>query len=308
MKRKKENVLVVGGTGFIGYNFIKKIIKKKKFKIFSISTTFPSNHNRVKNVKYIICDISDKKKLKNKLDKIDFKFVINLGGYVDHSDKKKILNSHYLGCKNLAEVFLNKKVKKFIQIGSSVEYGHLKSPHKENYKINLTSLKSNYGIAKLKSTLFLQKLYKKLKFPVVILRLYICYGPNQSINRFIPIIIKNCLQDVSFPCSHGKQFRDFIFIDDLVDIIYKCFYKTKIEGEIFNIGTGKPRKIKKIIETIKKLTKGGKPNYGKVKLRKDELKIFYPSIKKIKKYFNWQAKTPFLKGLSNTINFYEKQL
>ena len=161
------------------------------------------------------------------------------------------MNSHYLGCKNLAEVFLNKKVKKFIQIGSSVEYGHLKSPHKENYKINLTSLKSNYGIAKLKSTLFLQKLYKKLKFPVVILRLYICYGPNQSINRFIPIIIKNCLQDVSFPCSHGKQFRDFIFIDDLVDIIYKCFYKTKIEGEIFNIGTGKPRKIKKIIETIK---------------------------------------------------------
>ena len=222
--------------------------------------------------------------------------------------KKKIFNSHYLGCKNLAEVFLNKKIKKFIQIGSSVEYGHLKSPHKENYKINLPSLKSNYGIAKLKSTLFLQKLYKKLKFPVVILRLYICYGPNQSINRFIPIIIKNCLQDVSFPCSHGKQFRDFIFIDDLVDIIYKCFYKTKIEGEIFNIGTGKPRKIKKIIETIKKLTKGGKPNYGKVKLRKDELKIFYPSIKKIKKYFNWQAKTPFLKGLSNTINFYEKQL
>ena len=308
MKRKKENVLVVGGTGFIGYNFIKKIIKKKKFKIFSISTNFPSNHNRVKNVKYIICDISDKKKLKNKLDKIDFKFVINLGGYVDHSDKKKILNSHYLGCKNLAEVFLNKKVKKFIQIGSSVEYGHLKSPHKENYKINLTSLKSNYGIAKLKSTLFLQKLYKKLKFPVVILRLYICYGPNQSINRFIPIIIKNCLQDVSFPCSHGKQLRDFIFIDDLVDIIYKCFYKTKIEGEIFNIGTGKPRKIKKIIETIKNLTKGGKPNYGKVKLRKDELKIFYPNIKKTKKYFNWQAKTPFLKGLSNTINFYEKKL
>ncbi len=218
------------------------------------------------------------------------------------------MNSHYLGCKNLAEVFLNKKVKKFIQIGSSVEYGHLKSPHKENYKINLTSLKSNYGIAKLKSTLFLQKLYKKLKFPVVILRLYICYGPNQSINRFIPIIIKNCLQDVSFPCSHGKQLRDFIFIDDLVDIIYKCFYKTKIEGEIFNIGTGKPRKIKKIIETIKNLTKGGKPNYGKVKLRKDELKIFYPNIKKTKKYFNWQAKTPFLKGLSNTINFYEKKL
>ena len=61
--------------------------------------------------------IFQQKKTKNKLDKIDFKFVINLGGYVDHSDKK-ILNSHYLGCKNLAEVFLNKKVKKFIQIGS----------------------------------------------------------------------------------------------------------------------------------------------------------------------------------------------
>jgi len=233
--------------------------------------------------------------------------VLNSGGYVDHTNKKKILESHYLGCKNLAEIFLRKKIKKFLQIGSSVEYGYHKSPHNENYKVNSKSLKSNYGIAKLKSTIFLQKLYKKFKFPVVILRPYICFGPHQSINRFIPIIIKNCLQDASFPCSHGKQFRDFIFIDDLVDIIYKCLNKDNIEGEIFNIGTGKPLKIKKIIETIKKLTQGGKPKYGKVKLRKDELKIFYPNIKKMRKYFNWQAKTPFLKGLSNTINFYEKQ-
>jgi hypothetical protein len=61
----------------------------------------------------------------------DYDYVVNLAGYVDHSKKKKIY-SHYYGCKNIAEIFLNKKIKKFIQIGSSLNMENLKSPQKEN--------------------------------------------------------------------------------------------------------------------------------------------------------------------------------
>ena len=76
-----------------------------------------------------------------------FNYVVNLGGYVDHSNKKKTFESHYTGCKNLTEIFLKKKPISFVQMGSSVEYGNLKSPQKENAICNPKSIKSIYGKA-----------------------------------------------------------------------------------------------------------------------------------------------------------------
>ena len=72
-----------------------------------------------------------------------FDYVVNLGGYVDHSNKKKTFKSHYEGCQNLAQIFLKKKISSFIQIGSSLEYGRSKSPQKENIKCNLKSIRIN---------------------------------------------------------------------------------------------------------------------------------------------------------------------
>ena len=89
--------------------------------------------------------------------------MVNLAGYVDHSHKKKTMKSHYEGCKNLSLFFLNKKIKKFIQIGSSIEYGKLKSPQKENIK-NEQKTYSVYGKAKLLSTKFLLKMKKNIIF------------------------------------------------------------------------------------------------------------------------------------------------
>ena len=88
---------------------------------------------------------------------------------------------------------------------------------------------------------------KKKKFPVTILRLYQAYGPNQDINRFLPFLIINCLKNKKFPTSNGKQYRDFIYISDLVTIIYKCLNNKKAKGQIINVGSGKAYNIKKII-------------------------------------------------------------
>ena len=107
--------------------------------------------------------------------------------------KKKTKESHYIGCKNLALFFLNTKISKFVQIGSSVEYGKLKSPHIENNK-NSQKTHSVYGFSKLLSTKFLLGLNQKLDFPVSILRLYLAYGPYQEINRVIPITINKAIK------------------------------------------------------------------------------------------------------------------
>ena len=301
----KKNILIVGGTGFIGYHLAKKALKKG-WQVTSISSKPPKKIRYLPRVKYILCDITKKKSLKRNIQK-SFKYVVNLGGYVDHSNKKKTFKSHYVGCKNLAEIFLKKNPKAFIQIGSSVEYGNLKSPQIESARCYPNLIKSVYGKAKLLSSIYLIELFKKKKFPLTILRLYLAYGPRQDINRFLPIIIKGCIKNEKFLCSNGNQSRDFIHVDDVVNAILKALTSKNAKGEIINIGSGKPRKIRNIIEYVKKISKGGYPQFGKIKLRKDEILKLYPNIRKAKNKINWSPKISFEKGLKSTIKFYNEQ-
>jgi len=202
----------------------------------------------------------------------------------------------------ILEIFLKKEHIAFVQMGSSAEYGDAKSPHKENAKCNP---KSVYGQAKLLSSIYLIDLFKKQKFPSTILRLYNTYGPRQDLNRFIPIVISGCIKNEKFPCSKGNQLRDFLHIDDVVDAILKSLTNKNAKGQIINIGSGKPRIIKNIIEYIKKILKGGYPLFGKVKLRKDEILKVYPDINKAKNKINWKPKISFKKGLKVTIDSFK---
>ena len=115
-----------------------------------------------------------------------------------------------------------------------------------------------------------------------------------------------CLKNRIFNCSTGDQIRDFIHIDDVIRAIFKLIKSKKSIGQIFNIGSGKPVKVKSVIEQIRKISKGGFPQYGKIKLRKDEIKKLYPSITKAKKILNWMPKVKINLGLKKTINYYKK--
>lgn len=296
-----KRILITGGTGFIGYHLSKRCIKLG-WSVTSLSSNSPKTNKKIQGVKYIKVDIRDKKKL-FKIKK-DFDYIVNLAGYVDHSNKKKTLESHYIGCKNLASLFLNKKIKKFVQVGSSIEYGKSRSPQIENKK-NSQSTFSIYGKAKLLSTKYLMAIYKKEKFPATVIRLYLVYGPKQDINRVIPITIKNALLDKKFNCSTGLQFRDFIYIDDVINAILKTLKNIKTNGEIINIGSNKPVRIKDLIIRICSLVGSGKPIFGKIKLRKDEIKSLYPNINKAHKILRWRPKISLNTGLKRTIKYYK---
>ena len=299
-----SRILIVGGTGFIGYHVAKKALEKG-WKVTSVSLHKPKKYRYLSKVNYLLLDIANKKKLKKKISS-SFNYVVNLGGYVDHSNSKqkskKILNSHLVGTMNLADIFIKKKIKAFIQIGSSLEYGSAISPQKENDKCYP---KSTYAVSKYLSTIYLLRLFSLSKFPVTILRLYQAYGPKQDINRFLPNIILGCKKNIEFPCSAGNQMRDFLFIDDVVSAIFYTLNSKKARGEVINIGYGKPQKIKKIINQVRILIGKGKPQFGKIKLRKDEVLRLYPSINKAFKKLKWKPKMSLLKGLKNTIRSYK---
>ena len=302
MKPKKK-ILIVGGTGFIGYHLAKKSLKKG-WQVTSISSRHPKKIRFLKKVKYIRSDITNKKLLK-KSTKDTYDYVVNLGGYVDHSNKKKTFKSHYEGCQNLAQIFLEKKISSFIQIGSSLEYGASKSPQKENIKCNLKSVRSVYGKAKLLSSKYVINLFKKKKFPSTVIRFYLVYGPKQDINRFIPTIINGCLKNKKFPTSDGSQLRDFLYIDDAIRAIIMCLENKKSRGQILNIGTGKPKLIKRVIQMVKKVSKGGKPQYGMFKLRKFDIPKLYPNINKAKNKIKWRPKVSFEKGIKITVSAFK---
>ena len=89
--------------------------------------------------------------------------------------------------------------------------------------------------------------------------------------------------------------------------ILKTLKNKKARGQIINIGTGKPKKIINIIQYIKNISKGGYPQFGKIKLRKDEILKIYPNISKAKNKIKWSPKISFEKGLKSTIKYYNGQ-
>lgn len=302
----KKRILIVGGTGFIGFHLAKKCLKKN-FLVTSLSFSEPKKRRYLKKVKYIQCDISNKNNLKRNI-KGNFDYVVNLGGYVNHNEKVRTFNTHYKGCKNLADFFKKKNIISFIQIGSSVEYGSKKSPQSETQNYSINKLKSTYGKAKFLATKYLLGLFKKEKFPVTILRLYLVYGPNQEPNRLIPSVINSCLLKKKFPCSNGNQYRDFLYIDDLIKAITSCFGNSNSLGKIMNIGQGKPKKVKDVIKSINSKIGTGVPEYGKIKFRKDEIKTLYPDIRLVKKILKWKSKISLKKGIDLTIKSYKSHL
>tara|TARA_A100001011_G_C14278589_1_gene830486 strand:- start:198 stop:1100 length:903 start_codon:yes stop_codon:yes gene_type:complete len=299
-----KKILVIGGTGFIGFHIIKKA-KTLNWKITSISKKKPKIQRKHNNVNYKFADVENFESLK-KVTGEKYDYVVNAGGYGKHPDfneeGEKLFFSHFLGVVNLVKILSKKSIKKFVQIGSSAEYGKVKSPQKETDKC---FPKTPYAIAKYSCSNFLQAISNLQKFPVTILRIFLVYGPKQDDNRILPYVIKKCLNNKKFPLTKGHQIVDFCYIDDLVDAIFKTFLSKKTNGEIFNIGTGKPISIKKIVKLIHKMINKGKPEFGKLKYKKETNKKVYPNISKAKKKLKWESKVSLITGLKNTIKFYQ---
>ena len=295
----KKNILIVGGSGFLGLNLIKSLYKSSKYNLISISRGINKNLKLRKKINYIRADLSIYKNLERALRNKKIDVVINFGGNIEHYNKRQTNNSHYKLCKNLVDYFSKKKLSLFIQAGSSMEYGTIKSPNLENKKTKPNSI---YGISKLKSTKYLEQ--SEINF--VILRLYQIYGPHQKFDRLIPLAIKNLLSGNKFNSSKGLQVRDFLYVDDFILLINKILKKKNIKKGIYNVGSGKPTNVKTVLTKIQKLIGKSKINFNAIEMRKEEIKYLYPSINKVKRSFNWTPKTSLIKGLKKTINFYEK--
>ena len=296
-------ILILGGSGFIGKNLIIKCLEKK-WNITSISNKrkLDINHKLLK--KYNI-DLSNYKKIEKILNNKNFDYVINASGYVNHDNKisssKQIINEHFINIVNVINFINQKKLKKFVQIGSGDEYGNYKKKLKENLREQPIS---NYALAKAAITKYLEFLHRHNNFPCIILRTFLLYGPYQNKNRLIPFVISNCLNGRAFPVSKGEQLRDFCYIDDFIELIFKILKNNKkIQNPIFNVGSGKSHQIKDVINKIITIIKFGNPKYGKIANTNTTNIDIIPDLNKIQNTFKWKSKINLNDGLKKTINF-----
>ena len=297
---KFKRVLIFGGTGFIGTHLIKRLVKDN----YMVDCILYNSKKKIinKKIKYLKLDLTNNRLIKKKLKK-KYDYVINLMGYIDHSNSLKtsnyILNSHFLHLINIVNFFLKKNIKCFINLGSSDEYGSQPSPQNELIR---ESPETFYSLGKTCSTHYLLTMNKLFKFPCVILRLFIAYGPFQSKERLIPYVITNCIKNKKFYIKNEDAERDFCFIDDVIDAILILMKSKKCYGNIFNIGYGKSYKIKKLIKIIQNYCKGGKAVF--IKNSSKEIKKI-ANITKIKSFTKWRPKVNLNEGLKKTINYYK---
>ena len=162
-KLKRKKIISPWRNWLYRTPFIEEVYKRKLYTT-SISTSKPTALRRVKKVKYLICDIRKFNDLKKKL-KSNFDYVVNLSGYIEHTNKNSIIKTHLQGCKNIVNIFKNRNIKSFIQMGTCLEYGNLKSPQKEKAKCRP---QTKYAKSKLKSYYFLEKMFNKYTFLYII--------------------------------------------------------------------------------------------------------------------------------------------
>jgi nucleoside-diphosphate-sugar epimerase len=302
-----KRLLIIGGTGFIGRNLVIKSIELG-YSVTVISLNEPLEEYKLNEVCYIQCDITSLDDLQKKITKNSFDYVINLGGYVNHSSFLdggiNVIDSHFLGVLNVLQIIDWKILKRFVQIGSSDEYGNSVAP--QNEKLSGSAI-SPYSFGKLAVTQLLEMLYRVEKFPMVVLRLFLVYGPGQNSERFVPQIINGCLSGDVFPVSMGEQLRDFCYIDDITRGILLTLENKRAIGEVINLGSGNPLSIKHAIKIVQKMVGMGSPDFGKYSYRVDENMELYADIQKANKILNWHPNVNIRQGLNKTIEYFKEQ-
>ena len=300
-------LLIIGGTGFIGKNLCLSAVKNG-YKVVVLSLRSPAAEKRIHNVEYLQADITCLTQLNEKIGVDSFEYIVNLSGYINHCNfsdgGKKVIDVHFGGVQNILQSVNLSALKRFVQIGSSDEYGNLSAPQTEDMR---ESPITPYSFGKVASTQLLQMLYRTEGVPIVILRLFLVYGPGQDYRRFIPQVIQGCLSANNFPTSTGDQLRDFCYVDDISNGILMALKNDKVNGKVINLASGKSIKVREVVQLVQKTIGQGKADFGKIPYRTGENMALYADISEANRILEWEPITSIEEGIKRTIDYCQRK-
>jgi len=300
-----NRMLVVGGSGFIG-SALCRIAQVRGYAVTCLSLRKPVR--ALEGVIYLVANLADGKLIKQLLADRQFEFLVNCGGYIDHrsyfSGGRDLIRTHFEGVQNLLDAVDRDCLKRFVQIGSSDEYGAAVAPQSE---VTREASISPYSLAKAAATHFLQMLWRAEQFPAVTLRLFLTYGPGQGEQRFLPQIIRGCLQDRRFPVSEGGQLRDFCYVDDVVEGVFHALEVPAVCGRVINLASGIPVTIRFMIEQVRSIIGKGEPDFGRIAYRTGENMALWADTSLARELLGWAPQVPVEEGLARTVRYYRSE-
>jgi len=307
MKIENRKVLLTGGTGFLGHHVVKALLDRK-----ADVTLFIQPHEKTwrldgmqSKFNMINASLTNRDETKKAVLEVQPQVIIHFAGWMERQRDVSILDAmsahHVASTTNLILAADPEVTKLVINTGTSEEYGEQPDPFFETLPIDPVS---PYSASKGAATVMATYLSKAIGLPVVTMRPFITYGPGQVHDTLIPFLIKGVLQKKTVELTEGLQYRDFIFVDDLVS----CYLSTIEKAEsikfphVFNVGTGRKTRVRDVIETIADLTNG--QDYLKIgarPMRPGEPESMVANIQKAKEFLEWDPKVSLREGLGKTI-------
>ncbi len=305
--------LITGGTGFIGSNLTRALLKKYPDDTIHLITQPKSNTWRLDDIahKFFIheIDLIDFINITSLIQRIKPTHIFHLaafGGMPLEQNQAMIFRINLDATINLLNACKQVGFDCFINTGSSSEYGKKNTAMHEN---DLLEPISDYGVAKAATTQFCLKEAKLNKLAIYTVRPFSVYGPYEAATRLIPTIISNALTNKPINLSTPQSVRDFIYIDDLINLYLTIAHKKSRQAHVFNAGTGVQSSIKDVVESIQKiLGKELNITWGSQQSRAWEPTSWQADITRAKEVLNWHLSKNLHTGLIATIMWFEQHL
>ncbi len=309
-----NRVLVTGGCGFIGSEFVRQAIKRGYHVGVVDKLTYAGDLERLKNVQgkyqFYKTDICHAKALESAFRKFKPHIVIHFAAetHVDRSIlyAETATKTNLLGTQVLVEAARKYDVKKFVYISTDEVYGEIVKGHfRETTALNPSS---PYSAAKAAADMLIKAYMRTYQFPAVIVRPSNNYGPWQYPEKFMPVIIYKAFKNQKIPVyARGLNVREWLYVSDCAQAVMTVMEKGKI-GEVYNIGSGNEQRN---IDVVKKVLASLKKPQDLIEFVEDRPghDIRYSlDFSKIRKDLGWTPKVSFEEGVGRTIKFYKENM
>ncbi|WAA13976.1 dTDP-glucose 4,6-dehydratase [Fervidibacillus halotolerans] len=315
---KQEKILVTGGAGFIGGNFIHNFIRTNPdYHIFNLDLlTYAGElqkHRHLENDRnytFIQMDITNFDAITELFQREKFDYVIHFAAetHVDRAiiNSETFIKTNVLGTQNLLEASKEIGVKKFVHISTDEVYGDLAYDSTEKFsEISPVQPNNTYSASKASADLIVQAYYKTYGLPMNIVRFSNNYGPYQFPEKLIPLTIIRLLNDEKVPIyGDGKNIRDWLYVKDASRAVVIVLHKG-IPGEIYNVSANNEKRNIDVVRTILQELGKTESSIEYVKDRPGHDRKYVMDSSKIKS-LGWRPNTSFEQGIKQTIAWYRE--
>lgn len=306
-----ERILVTGGAGFIGSNFIRYMLERHSYSIINLDAlTYCGNLENLRDVEdhprytFIRGSITDRELVNRIIQDVDAVINFAAESHVDRSiqDPEIFIKTNVLGTQTLLEASRREGIERFIQISTDEVYGSAET----GYFTEETPLAPNspYSASKAAADLMVRAYHRTYGLPVNITRCSNNYGPYQFPEKLIPLMITNALEDRPLPVyGDGMNVRDWLHVEDHCSAIDLVLHHGR-DGEVYNIGGNNERRNIDIVKLILRELEKDESLIRFVEDRPGHDRRYAIDATRIRNELGWKPRYSFREGIRETINWY----